>query len=186
MEAAAQSKLTLNIQLMDEFSSAMLLTRQAQDTVSTIQTKLGVAKSKRNNARQRAVECRLELAKASEALAGAQMMVATGTKKLARADMEELTLDDIVVKLERELQESVDESNKLENYQFEACAKVASHNGGLASNFSSRDIRTAARVAKQAEVAMRQAMDSVRQARNVIREADESVQTVQPVSIQIF
>ena len=84
------------------------------------------------------------------------------------------------------MQKKVDECNNLQNYQLEACAKVAGHNCGLTSSFQSRDIRTAARVAKQAEVAMRQAMDKVQLARDVIREADVSVQTIQSVSIQFF
>ena len=186
MEAAAQEKLTLSVQLMGEFNSSMLQTRQAQGRVSDIQKKLGVAKTKRNDAMQRVVECKLELARAGEALAGAQMMVATSTKKLARADLESLTLDDQVIKLEVELQKSIDESNSLQNFQFEACAKVASHNCGMTSSFGSRDIRTAARVAKQAEVAMHSAMEKVKHARDVIKESDMPLQTVQSVSIQVL
>ena len=123
----------------------------------------------------------LELGDAHEELACVREKVASITKKLAKAELESVMIDELleldeVLELVIALQEAVDSSNSLQNFQFESCGKVASHNSGLASGFSSCDVRTAARMVKQAKDAKNEAYAMVEQARVLVTVSDLSVQ----------
>ena len=112
----------------------------------------------------------LELGDAHEELACVQEKVVSITKKLAKAELESVMIYEQVLEIVIALQEAVDSSNSLQNFQFESCRMV------LASGFSSSDVRTAARMVKQAKDAKKEAYAMVEQARVVVRVSDLSVQ----------
>ena len=73
----------------------------------------------------------LELGDAHEELACVQEKVASITKKLAKAELESVMIYEQVLEIVIALQEAVDSSNSLQNFQFESCRMVSASGVGF-------------------------------------------------------